>query len=137
MSAVPFAIELDVRYFDVDERRVVNNARYLNYFEEVRMALLDQMRQQFEAEFRGRVIVARAECDYLKSLILRDRVRAEAGIQRIGNKSFDVGYRLFNQHGDPVARGLTTQVHFDYEQGTSLPLTEAQRKALTHFQWRD
>lgn len=125
-----FAIEFAVRYSDVDERAVVNNARYLNYFEDARMALLDYLLETHGADFRGRVIVAHAQCDYLKSLVLRDRVRVETGISRIGGKSFDVGYRVYNQHGQAVAKGYTTQVHFDYAAQKSLPLTEVQKRAL-------
>lgn len=128
MSA--FAVEFAVRYSDVDERSVVNNARYLNYFEEARMALLDHLLEAHGADFRGRVIVAHARCDYLKSLVLRDRVRVETGISRIGGKSFDVGYRVYNQRGEAVAKGLTTQVHFDYAAQKSLALSDAQKHAL-------
>ena len=133
MSAGTFFVEFGVRYSDVDERSVVNNARYLNYFEEARMALLDHILQTDGADFRGRLIVAHAECDYLKPLVLRDTVRVEAGILRLGTKSFDVGYRIQNGHGDPIARGFTTQVHFDYPSQSTCPLTESQRSALNSY----
>lgn len=128
-----FAIELAVRYSDVDERAVVNNARYLNYFEEARMALLDKMLAECGADFRGNVIVAHAACDYLQPLVLRDRVRIETGIARIGNKSFDVGYRMLKPQGELVAKGLTTQVRFDYAQKQTQPLSDAQRTALASY----
>ena len=131
----PLSLELRVRYFDVDERRVVNNARYLNYFEEARMDLIDLLRDRHGADLRGGIIVAHAECDYLRPLVLRDRVRIDCGIGRIGNSSFDVLYQLFNQRGEPVATGRTTQVRYDYDAGRPLSLTDTERAALAACHW--
>ena len=54
-----FSIRFPVRYSDVDERSVVNNAKYLTYFEEARMALLDHIRAERGMDVRGQLIVAR------------------------------------------------------------------------------
>lgn len=131
----PLSLELRVRYFDVDERRVVNNARYLNYFEEARMDLIDLLLERHGADLRGGIIVAHAECDYLRPLVLRDRVRIDCGIGRIGTSSFDVIYHLFNQRAEPVAVGRTTQVRYDYEAGRPQALTAAERTALAACHW--
>lgn len=127
----PLTVPIVLRYSDVDERRVVNNAKYLTYFEEARIALLQSLEAEAYAELQGRLIIAHAEIDY--PLVLGDTPSCEVGLSKLGRTSFDLCYTL-RRRDAVVARGRTVQVHFDYDSRRTLPLSERVRAALGAFQ---
>lgn len=118
----PFVHETAVRFADVDGMRHVNNAMYVTYLENARTAWVhdvDDPRTFDDIEF----ILARVEVDYKAAATLRDTVRVQMWVPRIGRKSWDFAYRLTDLSGETLfALAKTTQVAFDYEAGISIQI---------------
>jgi acyl-CoA thioester hydrolase len=103
----------------------VNNAVYLTYLEETRVA----MRKQFGLTWTE-MILARCEIDFRDQVSIGDLVEVTMWPSRVGNKSFDLSYEL--KVGDRlIAEAKTVLVAFDYEKNESRPLPDAWRKLLT------
>jgi acyl-CoA thioester hydrolase len=114
-----------VRFRDCDSLGHVNNAVYLTYLEEARVA----MRDQFGLTWTE-MILARCEIDFRDQVSVGEEVEVTVWPTRVGNKSFDLGYDL--KVGERlVATAKTVLVAFDYEKNESRPLPEAWRKLLS------
>ena len=113
-----------VRFRDVDAMGHVNNAVFLTYIEEARIAYL----LRFGAEVT-QMILARAEIDFRAPL--RDGDELEIGVRPagVGTKSFELEYEV--RAADALAaEAKTVIVSFDYESGQSVDVPRAWREAL-------
>jgi acyl-CoA thioester hydrolase len=121
----PFVHRETVRFRDLDALGHVNNAVYLTYLEQARVAFLTP------AGYKpGDMILARAEIDFRSALELRETVEVRLSPTRVGTKSFELGYEL--RVGDRlVAEAKTVIVAYDYELEESKPLPDAWRKLLS------
>jgi acyl-CoA thioester hydrolase len=127
---VAFQHTVSVRFADTDMMGHVNNAAYLFFLEEARIAFFRSLMTDSGEQFFGRgLIVARSELDYVRPVFFGDPVEAEVSILSVGRSSFRVGYVL-RQGGQEVARGLTVQVAYDYKANASRPLDDVERAAL-------
>jgi acyl-CoA thioester hydrolase len=114
-----------VRFRDVDMLGHVNNAVYLTYLEQARVAFLAPHDMSWT-----QMILARCEIDFRAQVSVGEVVEISLRPTRVGNKSFELGYEL--KVGDRlVAEAKTVLVAFDYERSESRPLPEAWRKLLS------
>jgi acyl-CoA thioester hydrolase len=114
-----------VRFRDCDSLGHVNNAVYLTYLEETRVALREHLGLTWTE-----MILARCEIDFRDQVSVGEEVEVTMWPTRVGNKSFDLSYEL--KVGDRlVAEAKTVLVAFDYERNESRPLPEPWRKLLT------
>lgn len=123
-----FAIELPVRWKDIDNAGVLNNAVYLTLLEEARFAYfreLDLVREDGNFPF----LVGETSIRFLKPGAAGMTLRVRAGVQRLGNKSFDMAYEVC--HGDDVlATAAATLVWIDDSlQSMEIPDTARQKIA--------
>jgi acyl-CoA thioester hydrolase len=119
-----FVHQETVRFRDVDAMGHVNNAVFLTYIEEARIAYL----LRFGAEVT-QMILARAEIDFRAPL--RDGDELEIGVRPVGvgTKSFELEYEV--RSADALAaEAKTVIVSFDYESGRSVDVPQAWREAL-------
>jgi acyl-CoA thioester hydrolase len=113
-----------VRFRDVDGMGHVNNAVFLTYLEEARIAYL----LRFGAEV-GSMILARVEIDFRSPLRTGDEIDVGVRPATVGTKSFELEYEV--RRGDTVAaEAKTVIVSFDYEAGRSVELPDTWREAL-------
>jgi acyl-CoA thioester hydrolase len=113
-----------VRFRDVDGMGHVNNAVFLTYLEEARIAYL----LRFGAEV-GSMILARVEIDFRSPLRTGDEIEVGVRPATVGTKSFELEYEV--RRGDTVAaEAKTVIVSFDYEAGRSVELPDTWREAL-------
>jgi acyl-CoA thioester hydrolase len=127
---------LSVRFRDCDAMGHVNHAVYLTYFEQGRLT--------FWRELTGtpsphtRVIIARAECDYLSPAHFGDELEVRVNVGDIGRSSFGLMYEIVDASSERlVARGKTVMVSYDYEKGLSVPLPSATRDLLQRVKGSD
>jgi 1,4-dihydroxy-2-naphthoyl-CoA hydrolase len=73
------------------------------------------------------------EADFLAPIRHRDQVRVELKVTRLGNSSFDIGYRFLNSAGLPLARAKTRHVLVDRAEGNPLPLPPMMRARLAEY----
>jgi acyl-CoA thioester hydrolase len=124
MEGFGFVHREHVRFNDVDAMGHVNNAVYLTYVEEARIAFLRPLGPTYES-----LILARAEIDYRSPL--KDGEEVEVGVRciRLGNSSFDLEYEL-RAGGRVVAEARSVQVAYDYETSASVPIPDGWRERL-------
>jgi len=113
-----------VRFRDVDAMGHVNNAVFLTYLEEARIAFL----QRFDAE-PANMILARVEIDFRAPLEVGDEIEIGVRPARVGEKSFELEYEV--RAGEAVAaEAKTVIVSYDYETGRTVEVPQAWREAL-------
>jgi acyl-CoA thioester hydrolase len=122
---VPFVHTETVRFRDVDALGHVNNAVYMTYLEQARIAFLSPLDADPTA-----MILARAEIDFRAQVGFGDEVEIEVRPLRTGTKSFELGYTL-RVRGEMVAEAKTVLVAFDYATGETVAVPDAWRAALT------
>ena len=114
-----------VRFRDLDSMGHVNNAVFLTYLEEARIAFLFGRGATTES-----IIVARVEIDYRSPVRLGDTVEVGVRCSRLGTKSFGLGYEL-RVRDQVVAEARSVQVFYDYERREATDLPADWRQALT------
>jgi acyl-CoA thioester hydrolase len=113
-----------VRFRDVDSMGHVNNAVFLTYLEDARIAYL----LPFGAEVSS-MILARVEIDFRAPLHLGDELEIGVRPADVGTKSFKLEYEV--RAGDTLAaEAKTVIVSFDYETGRSVEVPQTWREAL-------
>jgi len=128
-----FTIPIDIRFKDLDSLGHVNHAVFITYFEEGRKAFFLEffdVKDAFELNF----IMAHVRCDYLKPIQLSHRrVSLQMQVSKMGNKSFDLKYRLTDITDSSVvfATGASVQVCFDYRENKSIGMNEKMRATLS------
>ena len=123
--AVVFVHRETVRFRDLDSMGHVNNAVFLTYLEEARIAFLFGRGATTES-----LIVARVEIDYRSPVRLGEIVAVGVRCSRLGTKSFDLEYEL-RVDDRLVAEARSVQVFYDYERREATELPADWRQALT------
>jgi acyl-CoA thioester hydrolase len=119
---------IEVRWRDLDSSRHVNNAVYLTYLEEVRTEWLEHVLGSSSSvhEF----VLARIAIDYRRELTLEDEVVATCRLERIGTSSVGTVEEIRTAAGELAAEAEAVVVAWNQSEGTSRPLTGAERSAL-------
>ena len=141
----PCVVPVEVRFADLDAMGHVNNAVYLTYFEQARLAFWLAIHPHLapgEAFEPARIgfVVARAECDYTSPVRLGEKLLVGCRASDFGSSSFSFDYRIVAAGGSVdaemrlVASGRTVQVTWDWATGKKMPLSEELRKRIEAFQ---
>ena len=126
-----FTHTLQVRFRDLDAYNHVNNAVYLTYFEEARIAFITAigMRSLFSRE--RSTVIAHAEIDYRAPAQLGDQLDIEVCAGEIRNTSYELRYRITRRSdGALIATGKTVQVCFNFALNAPTRLPEEWRALL-------
>jgi acyl-CoA thioester hydrolase len=119
-AAYPWVQHERVRFRDCDAMGHVNNAVYSTYLEQARIGILGGLEP---------FILARVEIDFRAELRAGEEVAVRSRCSRVGTKSFDLEHQIWA--GERlVADAKSVLVGYDYTTGTSVPLTENQRRRL-------
>jgi acyl-CoA thioester hydrolase len=131
------SILIKVRFCDLDAMGHVNNAAYLSYLEEARLAYYNQVLQMDTNNLEFDAVVARIEIDYIEQIRLGDEVEVYTRTGKIGNKSSDVEHLIVvaGEKGRKIAaRAMTKLVSFDYKTGKTIPVPEEKRLIIERFE---
>ncbi len=124
----PFVVEVAMRWGDQDMLGHVNNVQIARILEESRVRT---MQAWFGDHPPFAFVLARQEIEFTSILhYSEDPTRVQIWVPRIGNSSFDYGYRLFAPTGELAALGETTVTALDLKTGQPLPLPDSVRVAL-------
>jgi acyl-CoA thioester hydrolase len=118
-----------VRFRDLDPMGHVNNAVFLTYIEQARVAFLAEVGAATELEEMN-IIVARVEIDFKAPVRFGQEVGISVRASRFGTKSFDLDYVL-RVDGEVVAEARSVQVAYDYDRREPMPLPADWREKLT------
>jgi acyl-CoA thioester hydrolase len=109
-----------VRFRDCDAMGHVNNAVYSTYLEQARIGILGGLEPY---------ILARVEIDFRAELRAGEDVEVRSRCSRVGTKSFQLEHQIWADDR-LVADATSVLVGYDYTTGTSVPLTDNQRRRL-------
>ena len=118
-------IKIKVRFSDLDAMRHVNNATYLTFIEEARIAYFNEVLGRDKSSLNYNAIVARIEIDYLQPINLGDKLEVLTRVLKMGNKSTDVeNLIIIDRNGEQIAAAsaLTKLVAYDYKKLESIQI---------------
>ena len=81
-------------------------------------------------------ILAGIKVDYSAPVGFPDTITVHATITRIGNSSFEMGYRITSvaSEGETVSTGTVSGVVFDYNAGHSTPMPDSLRAGILELE---
>jgi acyl-CoA thioester hydrolase len=125
-------IEMNIRFMDLDAMNHVNNARYLNFLEEARIAYSQEMLDLFKNINDLNVVVARIEIDYIRPILYGEKVKVLSRIKSMGKKSFTFDSLICVKKGEELivaAKAIQVIVAFNpsTNKSTEIPLEMANR----------
>ena len=129
MSEGDFVHREQVRFRDLDPMGHVNNAVFLTYIEQARVAFLARVGAATGLEDMN-MIVARVEIDFKAPVRLGQEVEISVHASRFGTKSFDLDYDL-RVDGELVAEAKSVQVAYDYDRREPMQLPADWKEKLT------
>lgn len=125
-------LKLQVRFSDCDMLQHVNNAIYLNYFEEARIHYFRQLLGTDWDWQRNGILLRKNELEYLKPVYLHDPVEVHCYLKHIGEKSFTMSYEV-KVNNELRTTGTSVLVCFDNTTGRSIPIPEKMRAGLARL----
>lgn len=137
LSLFRHQLDLNVRFMDLDALHHVNNARYLNFLEEARIAYSQDVLGLFRDIKQLNVVVARIEIDYLKPITFGEEVKIYTRVLNLGNKSFKFECIICSSNGKEekiASRAIQTLVTFDPKSQKSIPIPEEVKEKIESFE---
>mgnify|MGYP000875714659 CR=1 FL=1 len=125
-----------VRYGDLDPQWHVNNAKFLTFLEQSRVAYLQHLELWDGRDFfQIGLIVAVIHVAYLLPIALGQELRVGIRVAHLGNKSMRFEYQIEGAQGSPVfARAETVMVSYDYLAQSSRTIPEDWRTKIAAFE---
>jgi len=124
----PFVHEDTVRFSDLDGMGHVNNAVFLTYLEQARLAWFRSFGEEESMPLTD-IILARTEIDFRSPLVFGERVSIGVRPARVGTKSFELEYEL--RVGERlVAEAKSVIVGYDYAARSSTEIPVRWRRRL-------
>lgn len=129
--AFRFSTSIAVRWSDCDAFGHVNNARFVTYLEEARIAYWKAVLP--DVPFTG-LILARVEIDFRAQAFPADVLIIRTAVTEIGRTSFWADYEILHGGAELVARARSAQVFFDYKTQKPTPLPDAFRARVEAYE---
>jgi len=121
---------LQVRFSDCDMMQHVNNAVYLNYFEEARIHYFRQMLGTDWDWRKTGVILRTNELEYLKPVFLHEPVEIFVYLKHVGEKSFTLSYEV-KVLNEVKTTGSSVLVCYDSINKCSIPIPKRMKDSLS------
>lgn len=132
---MPEPLKIQVRFSDCDMMQHVNNAVYLNYFEEARIHYFRQLLGTDWDWNKEGILLRKNELEYLKPVFLHELVEIACFLDRIGEKSFTLSYEV--RVGQELrTTGTSVLVCFDSTAMRSIPVPAKMRAGLEQLPQR-
>jgi acyl-CoA thioester hydrolase len=130
-----YKTEIPIRFSDMDMFGHANNAVYLTYFEQARSNYWNDI-IKWGWKKTG-IIVAKAEVNYIKPIVLDEQIFAYVKTSRLGNSSWDIEYVLvcLKDDGKESLRthGKSVQVAIDYQTNKPTPIPADERTLMKSY----
>lgn len=122
-------LKIQVRFRDCDSLGHVNNAVYLSFLEQARIHYFEPFLGKDFSYATDGFLLARNEIDYKLPILLNDEVQVELWVSRIGNRSFDLRYKIFNRE-KVFSEAKSILVAFNTQKNKAIEIHPKVRKAL-------
>ncbi|MFN2146510.1 MAG: acyl-CoA thioesterase [Anaerolineales bacterium] len=120
-----------IRYADLGPVQHVNNARYLSYMEDARIAYRKRVGLSDEAS----VIIVDVHITYHLPIFLEDQIKVGVRVSYCGNTSMTFQQVIVDAAGEKLYTSVeTVMVAYDYEKDTSVPVPASWREAIAAFE---
>ena len=129
--------KIEIRFSDIDKFGHVNNAVYLTYMEQSRISYFNEVIGKNNEWEKTGIILAKAEIDFLKPVLFEDKIEIEITVSRLGNKSFDMTYKIIKKQNDLsilMATGKTVLVCYSYKSNETILIPEQWIEKLKLFE---
>lgn len=123
----PVKTDIVVRFADVDVMGHVNNAVYLSYFEQARVAFFKKLNKldlrYMDAKSAFGFIVAEIGIKFLAPTFVDQTLTVAIRVAEIRNKAFRFEYEIRDKKSKTVvATGFSVQVSYNYKKQKTFPL---------------
>ena len=136
MSPFRFRHQLRARFRDCDLFGHVNNAVYFTYMEEARWAYWRELTGESPAGRLPGLILARAECDFIRPVQAGEQIDIWLGTTKIGRTSMTLDCEMLDGRGQPVARGVAVLVAYDYAAAAPVAVPDWARARIEEYEGR-
>jgi acyl-CoA thioester hydrolase len=127
----PYIHRCSMRWGDMDAQGHINNAAYVDYLQEARVAFLLSKSPVLHHLLDSGVLVINHQLEYVKPVIFSDRpLTTNLWVDAIGGSRFSIGYEMYDG-ADLVARARTGVVPFDLASSALRRLTPDERESLS------
>ncbi|HKL48332.1 MAG TPA: thioesterase family protein [Desulfuromonadales bacterium] len=135
MKDFHFTIPYDVRVADVNYGGHVANSAVLNFFQDARIAYLDNLGAFSELDLGEGcgIILPEAHVRYLAEMFLGDSLQISVAVRELRNSALVMNY-LIEREGTATAEGTTNLVCYDYSARKVRRLPRLFRQALIKFE---
>lgn len=130
-SRFRFTSTIDVRWSDCDAIGHVNNAVYLTYLEQARIAYWREVLAGLP--FEG-LIIARVEIDYRAQAFPGDRLTLRSAVTELRNSSFWMDYEAVKSDGVVAAVARSAQLFFNHQTQKPVPIAPEFRERVTAYE---
>jgi acyl-CoA thioester hydrolase len=121
-----------VRFFELDVLDHVNNARYLSWFESLRVAYLREYGvSDYSERDRPALVLKRVGVSFHAPLHLEDVYVVTGRTRSFRRTSWVMDYAVWSEGGRLCAEGDALIVHMERDAVTRAPLTDGMRAAFT------
>jgi acyl-CoA thioester hydrolase len=136
MPGYHFYYPVEIRFSDLDPLGHVNNARYLTYLEQARIAYFQHLGLWTGVSFIDiGIILADVQITFRAPILYQQKVQAGVRVARLGNKSLTMEYCLEEQaNGFELATASTVLVSYDYRTNSSIPIPDSWRSRMEEFE---
>ena len=83
------------------------------------------------------MILARAECDFIRPVQAGERLDVCVSTTRIGTTSFSIDCEMLDERGQIVAKGKAVVVTYDYTSARPIPVPDWCRTRIEEFEGRN
>lgn len=119
---------IQIRFADIDMLKHVNNACFPTYMEIARINFFKEEIAGAQDWSKIGLILARYEIDFIKPILLSDKLFVEITVSHLGQKSFILDYNFISieeNENTLKAKGKTVMVCFDYQTENSIEIPPA------------
>jgi acyl-CoA thioester hydrolase len=136
MPRDPFFHPVEIRYADIDAQGHVNNAKYLTYMEQARVAYIMHLELWDGRSYLDTgMVLADARVSFRLPIRLHQKIEVGIRTTRLGRKSITMTYEFREQRtGTVFATGETVIVTYDYRAQQSIPIPPNWRATLENFE---
>ena len=132
IEAIDFSCDLQIRYSDIDGYNHVNNGIFFSYFEHARALFLHEVCHWKIMEVG--TVVGKITLDYLRPILLTDKVKCYVECTRTGNTSFDLEQYIIGTTKESETYSYavckTIMVSVDMKTMLPIPIPETYRAKL-------
>jgi acyl-CoA thioester hydrolase len=121
-----------VQFRDLDGLGHVNNAVYLNYLEEAKIAYFREVLGDVNLAELG--IVADVKIAFRSPSFLGETLEIGIKVERVGTKSIEFAFRAEGPDGRLVAEGTSVHVTFDYDRRETIAVPADWRRSIESYE---